>query len=398
VFIYSRAWMAETPAERARFEAQGRSASVRLKMPRDGFCRFTDLVCGEMEFQWALEQDHVIQRADGTCLYHLASAVDDRDMRITHVIRSREHLSNAPRQIFILQGLGHEPPAFAHLPYVAAPGDTKKLSKRKIAEYLKNPEFRKIHEHGRAIAARLGEVPPADAFNPVLTEFYERAGYIPEAIINYLLLLGWSYDDKTELFNREEMIDRFSLEGVKKGPASFDPQKLRAFQGRYMRALPDAERVACCLPFLEGAGLIAAGGEARARGALVAEAAGARLVVAGDVLEYDDFFLADDALPYDEAAFEKRLKKAPGAAGLLARLRARLAAAEAFDAAALEGLLSEFMRDEAIESGQIVHALRVALTGKAVGFGLFDALAILGRARSLARIDRALSRLDAGGR
>ena len=140
-FLYSRRWMAETAPTARRFEAEGREAVVRLKMPREGKLVIDDLVRGEVEFDWAREQDHVIQRADGTCLYHLASVVDDFDFEITHVIRAEEHLSNTPRQMFIAQSLGYPLPEYAHLPYVAEPGSKNKLSKRKLDKYLKNRDF-----------------------------------------------------------------------------------------------------------------------------------------------------------------------------------------------------------------------------------------------------------------
>lgn len=123
-FLYSRRWMAETPAEQDRFVAEGRQAVVRLKMPREGTLVIADHIRGNVEFEWAREQDHVIQRADGTCLYHLASVVDDEDFKITHVIRAEEHLSNTPRQIFIAQSLGYRLPEYAHLPFVAEPAST----------------------------------------------------------------------------------------------------------------------------------------------------------------------------------------------------------------------------------------------------------------------------------
>ncbi|NIP87765.1 MAG: glutamate--tRNA ligase, partial [Gammaproteobacteria bacterium] len=195
-FVYSRKFMAETDADAARFEAEGRKAVVRLKMPRSGCCRFTDLIRGEMEVEWALEQDHVIQRADGSCLYHLGNVVDDQAMEITHVIRAEEHLSNTPRQIFIARGLGYEPPEYAHLPFVAEPGSKNKLSKRKLDKYLKHPDFAKLNEHGNRIAQAIGLETEADTFNPVIVDFYEQVGFLPDAIVNYLLLLGWSLDDR----------------------------------------------------------------------------------------------------------------------------------------------------------------------------------------------------------
>jgi glutamyl-tRNA synthetase len=390
-FVYSRRWQARTPAERARFEAEGRRGVVRLLMPREGYCEFFDHIRGPVRVAWEQEQDHVIQRADGTCLYHLASVVDDYDMRITHVIRAEEHLSNTPRQIFIAQGLGYPLPEYAHLPFVAEPGSKNKLSKRKIAQYLKNPDFKKLYDHGQAIAAALGLKTTPETFNPVVVAFYAEVGYLPHALLNYLLLLGWSYDDKKEEFSIREMIDLFCLEKVNKAPASFDPQKLMAFQEREMRKLPLEEKVARVLPFLERAGLLADQTAAvREKVRQVVQAAGERLKVAGDILEYAGFFLPAERLPYDAAALEKRLRQPPEAVPLLQRFRARLAQAPAFDPASLERLLHDFVQEEGITPGQIIHALRVAVTGKAVGFGLFDALAILGPSECLARIDRAL--------
>ena len=227
---------------------------VRLKMPREGTLVIDDLVRGRVEFEWAREQDHVIQRADGTCLYHLASVVDDFDFQITHVIRAEEHLSNTPRQIFIAQSLGYPLPQYAHLPYVAEPGSKNKLSKRKLDKYLKNRDFALVNEHGVAIAAALGLPTSADTFNPVIVDFYEQVGYLPDAIINYLVLLGWSLDDKTEFMIAQQMIDNFSLERVTKAPASFDPKKLWAFQDHYMQQLPLKQKVATMLDLLAAGG------------------------------------------------------------------------------------------------------------------------------------------------
>src|SRR5262249_41261220 len=153
--------------------------------------------------------------------YNLANIVDDEDMRITHVIRAAEHLSNTPRQIFMLEGLGYRRPEYAHVPFVAETGSKNKLSKRRIGEYLKNPELRKLYQHGEAIAHAAKLEVAAETFNPVIVDFYQQVGYLPDAIVNYLLLLGWSLDDKTEFFSREEMIRSFSLERVGKAPASF---------------------------------------------------------------------------------------------------------------------------------------------------------------------------------
>ncbi len=250
-FVYSRRFMAETPGDCRRFETEGRQGVVRLKMPREGVLVLNDLIRGEVQFDWAREQDHVIQRADGTCLYHLANVVDDEDFEITHVIRAEEHLSNTPRQVFIIQSLDLKLPQYAHLPFVAEPGSKTKLSKRKLDKYLKNKDFADLVERGRKIAARIGHPTEADAFNPVIVDFYETVGFLPEAIVNYLALLGWSLDDKTEHFSVQDLIENFSLERVGKSPASFDCQKLLAFQDRHFQLLPQPKKLDMATPFVE---------------------------------------------------------------------------------------------------------------------------------------------------
>jgi len=278
-FVYSRRFMAETEEDAARFRAQGRQGVVRLKMPREGKLVINDLIRGPVEFEWSQEQDHVIQRSDGTVLYHLASAVDDHEFGITHVIRAEEHLSNTPRQVFILQSLGYEPPQFAHLPVVAEPGSKVKLSKRKLDKYLKNRDFAELMQLGQKIAEKIGHVVSSELFNPVIVDFYKVVGFLPDAIVNYLALLGWSLDDKTEHFTREELVRVFSLDRVNKAPASFDPKKLLAFQQRHMREVPIPQKVEMVIPYLQRAGWIPAevGGDLREKIARVVEAAGDRL-------------------------------------------------------------------------------------------------------------------------
>jgi len=387
LFQYSRRWMAETPADRARFEAEGRVGVVRLKMPREGKCVFNDHIRGRVEVDWIQESDHVIQRADGSALYNLANVVDDNDMKITHVIRASEHLSNTPRQIFIAQALGYPLPEYAHVPFVAEPGSKNKLSKRKIADYLKHPEFRKLYEHGERISRALGMTVAAETFNPVIVDFYETVGYLPEAILNYIVLLGWSFDDKAEFFTMQEMIDAFSLERINKAPASFDARKLLSFQERYMNLKPIDEKVDMTRPYLQRAKLQ----QERLRD--VVQAAADRIKVAGDILDYEAFFMPAEQLAYDEAAFDKRLRGPAEAPVLLRKFAAALESLEPFDAASIEKSLQDFVQAEGIGHAQIIHALRIAVTGRTIGFGLFDSLAILGRIECRMRIERALARL-----
>jgi len=394
-FLYSRRWMAETSDACRRFEAQGRAGVVRLKIPREGSLVLDDQVRGRVEFEWAREQDHVIQRADGTCLYHLASVVDDYDFKITHVIRAEEHLSNTPRQVFIAQGLGYPLPVYAHLPYVAEPGSKNKLSKRKLDKYLKNRDFAQVNEHGLAIAKLLGLETTADTFNPVIVDFYEQVGYLPDAIINYLMLLGWSLDDKTEYLSRQEMIAHFSLERVNQSPASFDPKKLWSFQEEYMRRLSSDEKLARMQPYVERAGWLPAEPAARTAAlttlARVIEAAGDRLKVAGDILAYAEPFLVEP-LAYDPSAVEKRLKP-PGTGELLRSFAERLSAVDPFESAQLEAAAHAFCEAQGFRLGDLVHPVRVATTGRGVGAGLWDCLAILGREKCLIRLAHAADAL-----
>ena len=397
-FTYSRKWMATTEEEIAKFEAEGRESVVRLKMPREGQLELDDEIRGQVVFDWAREQDHVIQRADGSCLYHLASVVDDYEMKISHVIRAEEHLSNTPRQVFIAQQLGYEPPKFAHLPYVAEPGSKNKLSKRKLDKYMKNRDFAAINKHGASIADRLGLETSAETFNPVIVDFYEQVGYLPDAVLNYLLLLGWSLDGEREEFTREEMIELFSLERVNKAPASFDPQKLFAFEDRAMQQYPIKAKTARCIDFLKAAKLVSdpVDCEIGPKVTKIIEAAGDRIKTFGDILDYDDFFVDDDQLKYDEKAFEKRLVKPEDAAMLLKEFRGELASVPEANAEELEVLLKAFVEKKEIKIGQIIHALRVAVTGKSVGFGMFETLEMLGHESLLARIDHTLEKISNG--
>ena len=262
-----------------------------------------------------------------------------------------------------------------------------------VVPRVKSKVARELKEAAKTASAVYLATDP-DTFNPVITDFYRQVGYLPEAIINYLALLGWSLDDRTEHFSREQLIESFSLDRVNKAPASFDPKKLVAFQERHMRQLPIDRKAAMALPYLERTGMVASPPpeEVKAKIAEILTAAADRIKVAGDVLDYADFFLPDDRLPYDEKAFDKWIRKAE-VAELLERFRDELAAADPFDVPALETLMQDFIASERIKIGHIIHAVRVAVTGKPVGFGLFETLAILGKDRCLARIDLALGRL-----
>ena len=387
-FFYDRAWMAESDEQAKAFESEGRQGVVRLKMPREGQCVINDHVRGEVQFEWASQQDTVIQRADGSCTYHLASVVDDHDFQISHVVRAEEHLSNTPRQIFIAQSLGYQPPQYAHLPAVLEPGGNKKLSKRDLARYENNKDFKQLLALGQSIAQRCGIEAQADTFNPVIIDFYREIGFDPEPILNYLVLLGWSLDGETEKFTIESMIQHFSLDRVNKAAGSFDPKKLLAFQGDSFAALPLEDRIARVRPFAEKAGLLT-GDNASDTLARVVEAAGDRLRIGGDILDYD--FCFTDDFQYDSKAFAKRIDKPEEARPLLSKLKDAFASATKFDADSVETDFKSFCDSQSIEPKQIIHALRVATTGKPAGFGMFETLEVLGQERTIRRIDRAIN-------
>ncbi|MCO8124669.1 glutamate--tRNA ligase [Stieleria sp. TO1_6] len=387
-FFYDRRWMAADDAAASAMEAEGRQATIRLKMPREGNCVIEDLVRGTVTVAWETEQDHVIARTDGSPLYHLASVIDDHAFGITHVVRAEEHLPNTPRQIFILESLGYPRPQYAHLPYVAEPGGTAKLSKRKLSKYLKNKGFADLLAHGQRIAQRCQIETSEDTFNPVIVDFYREIGFCADALLNYLLLLGWSLDGAREKFTVPEMIELFTLQRVTKSPASFDPQKLLAFQSDHFAGLSDADRLAAVAPFAIGAGLVQSADEPVL--ASVVAAAGDRLKVAGDIIDFDYCF--QDPIEYEAKAFQKRIVKPDDAIGLLQGFRDVVSAAESFDAAAAEKLLKDYCESAEIQIGQIIHAVRVAVTGTAAGFGVFDTLAILGKQRVIERIENAVKK------
>ena len=317
--------------------------AVRLRVPDEGSTTVHDVIRGDVVFEHSAIDDFVIARSDGSPLYNLAVAVDDRDMGITHVVRGADHLSNTPRQLMILRALGAEPPVYAHLPLLHGP-DGKKLSKR----------------HGAASVQELRD-----------------AGYLPEAVRNYIALLGWGYDESTEFFTTEELIERFSLERVSKAPAVFDEQKLRWMNGHYLRELPPAELARRLEGFL---------------GRPVPEAAVAiaqeKMQTLADFWRLAAFLV--EPQPTDERAWEKVMSD--GAPDRLRRARDAIAAAEPFDPNGLESALRRVVEELGVKPRDVYQPVRVAISGTTVSPGIFESVAVLGREETLARIDRALAR------
>jgi glutamyl-tRNA synthetase len=338
-------------------------------------------------------------------------------MRITHVIRAEEHLPNTPIQVLLHEALGNVLPVFAHIPYVAAPGSKEKLSKResKLEKYRKSPAFKAMFEAADRVFPRVG-LGSSETLNPVMVEYYERIGYLPAAVLNALARLGWSLDDRTEIMSLDTVVEHFTLERVIKSPAGFDPDKLDSYQLHWMGTLSLEEKVAGCWPFLVQGGL--APGDSRQhvpgskdpgsriedRGspvgtstreyvARVIAVLGERLKIFSDILSFDEFFVPDEALSYDEKAFDKRIRKPSEALPLLRTFREHLADVSPFETATLERLMHDVAESAGAKLGDIIHAVRVAVTGKPAGAGMFETLELLGRERCLSRLDRALSRI-----
>ena len=334
--------------EIARLVSEGRAyedeGAVRLRVPDEGGTVVHDLIRGEIRFEHAAIDDFVIARSDGSPLYNLAVAVDDRDMGITHVVRGDDHLSNTPRQLMVLRALGAEPPAYAHLPLLHGP-DGKKLSKR----------------HGAASVQELRE-----------------DGYLPEAVRNYLALLGWGADASTTFFSTDELVERFSLERVSRNPAVFDEQKLRWMNGRYLREL-SPQGLAARLEELSGPrpGLAEAAAVAQEKMQTLADF----WPLAGFLVERREI---------DERAWQKVMRD--GALENLAQARAALAGAEPFDEAGVERALRELVDRLGAKPKQVFQPIRVAISGSTVSPGIFESVAALGREETLARIDAALER------
>lgn len=360
-----------TPEDEARFEAEGRPFALRFQVPSGRLLTLHDQIKGPVEFHTQEIGDFVIVRPDGSPLYNFASVVDDVDMKITHVVRAEEHLSNTFPQLLLFEALGADLPAFAHIPYVAEPGSKAKLSKRKTDEYASKGVLVMLHQ-------------------------YVEKGYLPEAMMNYLSRLGWSYDDTQEVFTRDELITKFTLERVNSSPASHDQDKLFWLQGEWMKQQPMERKVAGVLPYLEGAGLVASPIDTakRARLEAVITALGDRLKVFSDVLKLGAFFFTD-ALTFEADAVKKRLRKPENVPAMLGELDQVLASTEPYDHDTLEKAVHAHAEAHGRKMGDVVNALRVAVTGQAIGPGLYDCLVILGRDDCRRRIAETLAMLAA---
>ena len=342
-----------------RPEREASEGAIRFSIPQDDPIVFEDLVRGTVSFEPGDVDDFVILRSNGTPTYHLASTIDDVDYEITHVARGEDLLPSTPKHILLTRALGAAEPSYAHLPLLFGT-DGKKLSKR----------------HG---AASLSS--------------YRDAGYLPEAVFNYLSLLGWALDAETTIFSRGEAIAAFDLADVSRNPAVFDPDKLAWMNGEYIRAMSRSEFVAAARPHVEEVAGRSLGDDEWARFSQIAELVQERtklLPEAGEQVA----FLFGDIDEYDESAWQKVMAK-EGVGNILDEARLGLSELNAWTTDAIEGALRTMVGNLGIGLGKGLQPIRVAVTGSSVSPPLFESLAALGREESLERIGRARSLLEA---
>lgn len=324
--------------------------ALRFRTPGEGVTVISDLVRGTVEFPNGAMEDFVIARGDGSPLFVLANVVDDVEMRISHVVRAEEHLSNTPKQQLLWEALGVTPPTWAHVPVIVNE-KRQKLSKRR---------------------------------DKVALESYREEGYLAEAMVNYLMLLGWGPGDDREIMPWSEMVPLFKLEDVNPSPAFFDEKKLRAFNGEYIRALPLEEFIARCEPWLDPSW-------DRETFAKVAELAQTRIAVLSEITANVDFLFLDEPV-FDQVSWDKAMKNS--AVEILTGYLDRLEKVE-MDPESLKTALEEVGVSCGLKLGKAQAPVRVAVTGRTVGLPLFESIEVLGRTRSMDRIRAALARLQA---
>ncbi|MFD5558844.1 glutamate--tRNA ligase [Streptomyces sp. NPDC127068] len=350
-----------TEAQRTAYEAEGRTAIIRFRMP-DEPITFTDLVRGELTFTPENVPDYGIVRANGAPLYTLVNPVDDALMGITHVLRGEDLLSSTPRQIALYRaliglGLAEAIPDFGHLPYVMGEGN-KKLSKRD----------------------------PQSSLN-----LYRERGFLPEGLLNYLSLLGWSFSADQDVFSLAEMVAAFEISDVNANPARFDLKKAESINADHIRLLDVKTFAERCEPWLRAPHAPWAPEDFdRTVWEAIAPYAQTRLTVLSDITANVDFLFLKEPVQ-DEASWQKAMKE--GSDALLRTARAKLVDADWTSPEALKEAVLAAGEEHGLKLGKAQAPVRVAVTGRTVGLPLFESLEVLGKDRALARIDAALSKL-----
>ena len=352
-----------TGDERAARREAGAPESLRFLVPGEPV-PVDDLIRGEVTFPGDAVGDFVILRSNGLPTYNFACVVDDLAMRITHVVRGEEHLSNTNRQIMLYRALGAEPPRFAHISLILNP-DRTKMSKRTGEEAT------------------------------FVREFRER-GYLPEALLNFLLLLGWSLDGEREFFTIDEMVEHFTLERVNATPAVFNREKLEWMNGQYLRRMPVEERASRVHAYLAERGELPERPDTEDFLRRAVEATGDRLKTLADVRVYAGFAFSDE-FPVDPKAKAEVLAK-PEAQSLLVALAEMVESSTSFDPSILEEAARQLAERLDVKAGQLFFPARVALTGKKVAPGLFEVMGLLGRERSVRRLREAAAWFEVSNR
>jgi glutamyl-tRNA synthetase len=351
-------------AESAERAAAGESFTIRFDVP-DGETVWNDAVHERTRFDNAAIEDFIILRTDGTPIYNMAVVSDDHEMGITHVIRGDDHMSNTPKQILLYRALGWPLPTFAHVPMILG-ADGKRLSKR----------------HGATAVSQ-----------------YRDEGILPAALVNFLALLGWSPGDDTEVMTLEELVRRFSLDGINRKGSVFDPEKLEWLNGHYLHRTPAEELQPLVTDRLAAAGLALPDVLAPRREWFhrLLDLLKVRSRTLEELVTLARPFLLDDIEPEPDAVRKHWAKRPRDVAEYLRGARERLAVADRWDEETLEAAIRGLANELGIGAGKLIHPVRVAVTGTVASAGIFEVLVLLGRERSIERIDRAIARVEGMG-
>ncbi|MDI6704150.1 MAG: glutamate--tRNA ligase [bacterium] len=353
--VYSGTCRELTPSQRKHYESQGRKPTVRFKIQHPGTTVVSDLIRGTSSFDNSILGDFIIIKSTGTPTYNFAVVVDDYEMGITHVIRGEDHISNTPRQILIYKALSVDPPKFAHLPLILGQ-DRTPLSKR----------------HGEIS----------------ITHYIEN-GYLPEALVNYLSLLGWGLTSSPQILSREELIKDFTLERVSKASAVFDIEKLLWINSEYIKRMDISRMTDICITYLKKVGLV----EFNVKNSWFKEVIKLykdRLKTISQIAEFASFFFEKE-VNYSKEAINILNKE--GTSQVLKKVKERFVEQEDFDVFSVEKTVRSLALELGIKAAKIIHPLRAALTGRTISPGIFDVVSLLGKERVINRIERALNLL-----
>ncbi len=357
---YDRTCRALSPDEVDRNLREGTPAVIRFKVPEEGITSFMDIVRGEISFENRLLDDFILIKSDGFPTYQFANVVDDHTMEITHIIRGEEWISSTPKHVLLYQAFGWTPPAFAHPPLILG-SDRSKLSKR----------------HGSVAFLE-----------------YKARGFVPEAMLNFLTTLGWSDGTDQELFSVGDLIEKFSLEGIVNHPVVFDIQKLEWMNGVYIRSMDLGRLTELCLPYLQEAGCVPLNPSAEemeyVQSVIALEQD--RIKVLCEIVELAGFFFEDEP-EYDPKGVNKWLSR-DYVPELLTKLADKLSQVADFSFENVELAVRQVGEEMGISGGQVIHPIRMAVTGRMVGPGLFETMSVLGRDRIVSRLTRTVQMLS----